>query len=592
MSWIASFAVAFLTAVLAMFGAGVVANYAVEWYSISSFEGGAGFFVVGMALVGFMGGFVIALVVSRVLARRSQARFLKALGTSAGTITVLLAVIAGVAWLLADIPPQIDGEELFLLTEIRWPANNTPAPRELSAPYIRFGALSGSVARKIESGSVFVDDARQDQGRWILPGAVPIFTQRGQRLLDVGAGDKSLAAFIVPLRRYPGEAERQWSDWLPAPRAGDTAPDRFTYRFKVIKQSEPLRTETIGPFEVDTVGRYFYNTNESDRLAVEATFRVRYKGQPVPDVNSVATIALVGASKPILFVTLSEPGDESPCVLLGDEGGSPRVQRVEGCGASVRARLLTSDQKRFVAARDYTPLPGWIDRISFAEPGLFQLDAAVLDTRTLATAKFLFPEESGPNTSIQPLGLSPDERSFIWLARGSDEEPRLGVTEWRASRSYVLPIDRSRMRYNTEEGLDPDWVSHHFEWKRQSDGLDALIERANFVPLPFRGDLTLGKARGYHSYTLRPGAEALRDAVVDMLTRSLNGEPVSGESGEYQRRVRVRGQEVAIAVIGTPSYVYVSMGSGDPQIMSAVAASVDAELATRRYDALFVAQSK
>jgi hypothetical protein len=221
-----------------------------------------------------------------------------------------------------------------------------------------------------------------------------------------------------------------------------------------------------------------------------------------------------------------------------------------------------------------------------------QLDAAVLDTRTLATAKFLFPEESGPNTSIQPLGLSPDERSFIWLARGSDEEPRLGVTEWRASRSYVLPIDRSRMRYNTEEGLDPDWVSHHFEWKRQSDGLDALIERANFVPLPFRGDLTLGKARGYHSYTLRPGAEALRDAVVDMLTRSLNGEPVSGESGEYQRRVRVRGQEVAIAVIGTPSYVYVSMGSGDPQIMSAVAASVDAELATRRYDALFVAQSK
>jgi hypothetical protein len=83
----------------------------------------------------------------------------------------------------------------------------------------------------------------------------------------------------------------------------------------------------------------------------------------------------------------------------------------------------------------------------------------------------------------------------------------------------------------------------------------------------------------------------LRDAVVDILIRNLKGEPVSDEA-EYRRRVRVSGKEVTVAVLGTPSYVYLTMDDGDPQIMSAIAASVDAELATGRYGRLFVAQSK
>lgn len=61
MAWIASFGTALLIAVLAMFGAGAMANLALDWYKVSSFEGGAGFFVVGMALVGFTGGFIIGL---------------------------------------------------------------------------------------------------------------------------------------------------------------------------------------------------------------------------------------------------------------------------------------------------------------------------------------------------------------------------------------------------------------------------------------------------------------------------------------------------------------------------------------------------
>ena len=57
---------------------------------VSSFEGGAGFFVVGMALVGLIAGFPIGLVVSRIEAPQAQRRFIKALGMSAGEMAIFL----------------------------------------------------------------------------------------------------------------------------------------------------------------------------------------------------------------------------------------------------------------------------------------------------------------------------------------------------------------------------------------------------------------------------------------------------------------------------------------------------------------------
>ena len=204
MSWLRSLGVALLTGIAALFGAGLVAGLAVDWYNVSSFEGGSGFFVVGMALLGGLAGFVIGLVVSRVTARKGQRPFLTGLGASCGGVAAILALIAGGSWLFADIPPQIDGEELFMLAEVRWPAAGAPAPAALTGvPYLGLGALRGSVVRKFENGALFVEDARQEDGRWIVPGAVPIFTSRGGRLLDFGSDGHSMAAFLVPLPRYP-----------------------------------------------------------------------------------------------------------------------------------------------------------------------------------------------------------------------------------------------------------------------------------------------------------------------------------------------------------------------------------------------------
>ena len=54
--------------------------------------------------------------------------------------------------------------------------------------------------------------------------------------------------------------------------------------------------------------------------------------------------------------------------------------------------------------------------------------------------------------------------------------------------------------------------------------------------------------------------------------------------------MKVAGRIVNVAVLGTPEYVYVSMEGedGQPDAMSSIATKLDAALATRNYDALFV----
>src|SRR4030095_15945855 len=179
MSWIVSLLVACITGVVSLFTSGFVASLCVGWYRISSFEGGAGYFVVFMALAGGIAGFFVGLIVARVVAKRPKPGFLKALGASCASVAILLCALVGTARLMADVPPKIDGETLFLVAELRWPASNDNPPSSLqgqSAGYMRLGSAAGRVVRKHEDGPLFLDSARQVDGRWVVSGAVAIFT--------------------------------------------------------------------------------------------------------------------------------------------------------------------------------------------------------------------------------------------------------------------------------------------------------------------------------------------------------------------------------------------------------------------------------
>ena len=222
MSWGLSVLVGLLTAVVGLFVSGFVANLAVGWYRISSFEGNSGYFVVGMALLGGIASLVIGIAVSRFLASAlaggADPGFLKALGISLAVVLGINGLVAGGARLLADVPPTIDGEGLLILTELRWPADSTTDPRTIPG----LGKLTlGSVPRfsntqrASEEGILFTEDARQVEGRWEVPGAVRIFTGRGKRVLTAYIGDTFIAGLLTPLGGQPGPRDREWSEWMP-----------------------------------------------------------------------------------------------------------------------------------------------------------------------------------------------------------------------------------------------------------------------------------------------------------------------------------------------------------------------------------------
>src|SRR5215213_11539908 len=120
MTWLASIIVALLTAAVGLMLGGWVASLAVSWYRVSSFEGASGYFVVALALLGFVTGLIIGLVMSRAVADSYGLGFWRTMLASQLTVAVIAGIIAGAARLAADVPPTLGGERLMLAVEIGW----------------------------------------------------------------------------------------------------------------------------------------------------------------------------------------------------------------------------------------------------------------------------------------------------------------------------------------------------------------------------------------------------------------------------------------------------------------------------------------
>jgi hypothetical protein len=537
MRWRQVLAVALATGVVALVASALAANLAIHWYDVNAFEGAPQFFIVILALAGALAGAVVGVVASLLVPTTAGANVSRALATSMSTVLVLVSVLTVTARVLAHIPPEIDGEQLFLLVELRASEGHASPAWMPGVGFLQLGATGLVAYQKQEGGPLFTDDARFEGGRWVVPGAVRIFTSRGGRRIDAGIGAATLAGFDVPLAARPGAEHRQWSEWLPR----ESLPDQFSYRFKVVRRSEPLRVESLGRFEIETVVDSFYTARGSNRVSATSHFRVRHDGQPLHDFTTFDSIARVNGARTVLLVHASAPRASGPCHLLVDNGAQLDVRPFGGCAFPITGRPLTSDAQRFAAARDRDMPWGWVDRQTFATPGLYQVDANIFDTRDLTFTSVEFPAGFAARGLPPPLSLSPDERSFAWFAHGQSQDTfRLGVTDWKANRSYTVPIDRDRMRYIGFETLDPAWVAHHFEWRRSTDAPDVLMARPDFEPLPYRGQLTLrgpGEAQGY---VLLPAGEPLRDQVVRMLVEELGGVRLSDTRLESPDVVEIR----------------------------------------------------
>lgn len=612
MSWPASIFIALLTAILGLFVAGVVAALCVDWYQIPSREGGSGYFVVFLALLGFVAGLVIGLIASRVVAGGAHPGFLRGLGMSFGVVIAIVALSAGLARALADVPPTIGGERLLLAVEIRWPAGQTAAPVSVGADEPSIGLHSiphfSHTVRASEQGPLWMEDAHQVDGRWVVPGAVEVFTSRGTRMMSVNTGDKSTQGFQVPLSAFPGRKSLEWSGWLPTFRPGVVVPPSLlSFRYRVVKISDPIRTETLGPFEISTVATSFWQVQQDQQTlrAANATFRFSYRGKPLVvegkiDPAGEATerfdviddVALVPGPRPAFLIHVEPPTTSSYFYLVVDEGDRVRIDYVAQGSSGTKGQLLTSDTALFRAAARIKPVRGRIDRVSYRQPGLYRMGFAEVDTRVPAVRYFEADSAVSDIPSVPPLGLSPDERSFVTYGSesGSSPPPLLLVTDVVADTTYTLPIDPKRMHYATFEALDPAWLDHHFVWRRQ-DGVDRLVERAHIVPLPWRGAMSVD-GEGRSTYRLDKGTEALRGALLDFLVSQFKAERQAADSTAYEIPVLIGGRTVNVAYSSSSDFGYVSVSMDrsameDPALMADIAKRFDAVLATGKHDALF-----
>jgi hypothetical protein len=609
MSWLSTIGVALVTATVGMFVSGYVANLAVGWYRVSGFEGGSGYFMVALALLGLVVGAVVGIVVARIVAAGANPGFFKAQGIALATILALVAIVGGTARAMADVPPEIDGETLLLAVELRWPPGGAPAPVADSEPYVRLGSVTGGhVQRTSERGALWLEDAHLVEGRWVAPGAVRVFTGRGARSLEFHLDDATHPGFLVPLPARPSRKQMAWSEWMPRARPG--APplpnDRFTFRFRIIRSSEPVRTETVGPFEVQTIASAFYDDHGPSRptvLAASAGFALRHGGAPYviegggtadatqPDRFARADgVATLGGAPSALLVHVEAPSSSGYCYMLTGDAARARAVPVGECLYPFDATELTNDTARFRAARTLHAPRGRIDRVTFAHPGLYLMHDVVLDTRTLAVRRFTSDPNVTPIPSVPPLGVSPDERSIVRFgyANGSEAEPCLVVTDVVTDTSYTLAIDPARMRFQKLERLDPAWLAHHFAWQREAGGTDRLAARPQFTPLPYRGDLST-EADGRQSYWLEPVRDGLRPALIELLVAELHAEVLPHEEGAYTQLVRIDGRTIEVSYGADSHYVNVATPRSDPPspIVARIAERFDAALATGRYDAFF-----
>ena len=424
-----------------------------------------------------------------------------------------------------------------------------------------------------------------------MPGAAHIFTTRGDRVLDLGIGEKRLAGFKMPSTSADNTPQEAWSDWYPKARAG-AAPltDQFSYRYRVTRASEPLRADTAGSFTIETVAGSFSRDSDGALITSGSTFRIAHRGQPMAAFQSAGAVAVIGGPHVALLAQVSEAGGDGKCMLVIERDESATVDSIGTCYGEIRGFPLTADAGVFHAAKQRGGAHGWLDRHTFATPGLYLVNKMLLDTRTLSFKALVVDDHSLGMGDHPPVSLSPDEQSFAFAASGADQGAMIAVHDWKRDTTYTFPIDATRMRFRDRDDIDPTWLAHHFVWSRDG-GIDRLKPRDTFTALPYRGTFVPGRVGAVTQYSVSPGGQALRSALVDVLIAQLGAQRQPDELDGFYVVLKIDGKTVKATVAGAVSFSMLQ-GEGDPALMTRLASTLDAALATGKYDALFVADKE
>lgn len=309
----------------------------------------------------------------------------------------------------------------------------------------------------------------------------------------------------------------------------------------------PPQVETIGNLQLLTYdsedwGQYYALRYRDEPLTIEGRAGMfGDQSASYQTLNAVVTVTLpLSNTTPAIIVNVGDPNNSSFFYLVREVADQANVTELCATGGGVVAVDWLD-----VAPSDPTAARNLVLRRAGLDGGRWLLlgDSCVLDVQSLTPYHFdTYPLGDGSDASLNqsklPIGLSPDQHSFVRL--GSSEVRDEGAGDFRGyvarlivydfvdNRSYTLPIDRRIMRYGDLSVIDNAWLLHHFEWQTNAGGHDRLVQRTDFTPLPYQGYFS-GRP-DERQYNLAPVKAELLDKLVGLLEQKLQA-----KQGETQR---------------------------------------------------------
>lgn len=296
MNWLASIGVGIVSAPLAGLICGTAAVVCAEWARIPQREGAAGFFAVGMALLGAILGLILGIVFARGAMSTmfgTEPTFAKALGLALGTLTAVSLVISAFVWLTADLPPKVDGRRVEIAIELRCPPG-TPVPTtEDTTAYATFVRLSDGDQRgyaTLETGK-----AREESGRFIVPATLPIDTSAARKLLRVRLSQDRLLHFALGFGSKPRRRDFEWSTWIDAgwdvnePKPPPEQTYSLRYQVRTIEPPPPAPTREQQEAEDDARQEAAMRALAPDAPLAQWLVYTRY-GVPQARIEAAAAI--------------------------------------------------------------------------------------------------------------------------------------------------------------------------------------------------------------------------------------------------------------------------------------------------------------
>ncbi|MCW8085463.1 hypothetical protein [Sabulicella glaciei] len=241
MPWLLTFFSGLLIGLGAATYSGVMASFAVDWLNVPSREGGAGYFVLFWILAGFVLGTVTGWIVCRVAGRHGVLRgFAMALLAVAAPITIT----GGLAWAQRDVAPLVAGRLVGLAVEVRLPLGVTPPAEPSLNSYV---LLASGRQQNTAMGEILLEEAREEDGHWILPGQVLIHVTAEPRTLGVKVGGGRAQYFETGVPARPRTLDADWGPWRTPFHSIAEGEAPLEARLRLVRHRPPPRPEPPPP---------------------------------------------------------------------------------------------------------------------------------------------------------------------------------------------------------------------------------------------------------------------------------------------------------------------------------------------------------